>query len=270
MKKTVGFLVFIFILLLVVSTAFAEDEGKLNEKKLKFREEQLKLKEEQLKLKEEQLKFKEEKFKFKETRSVVKEKKKEPQKKRKIYSEDTDEDEVKEKSSWYIGFGFGTGGGGYTVDEEYISFNDYFKDSEDPFKMSMNFGVGAILTPSIHLGFDISTLTNMGEMDGVSYSLDIYNYLIVMSYYPSITGFFIKAGLGASRFASTITYQGEDYYNGYSGTGALAGIGYNFWLGSSFNLGINLEYSAQVYDDEDEEAPESSNFWSIYVSFYWF
>ena len=81
-------------------------------------------------------------------------------------------------------------------------------------------------------------------------------------------GLFLKAGAGISALYYRIDTPIFDQTETYSGTGFLLGIGYDFWLGESFNLGIHAEYSKQSYSESD--APDDTEFTSIYLSFYWF
>lgn len=53
----------------------------------------------------------------------------------------------------------------------------------------------------------------------------------------------------------------------------LAGVGYACWLGQSFNLTVNLDFSAQSYRDGSDPyglLPDSSRLWSLYLGFDWY
>jgi outer membrane protein with beta-barrel domain len=177
--------------------------------------------------------------------------------------------EDKKKSNWYIGFGLGTG----TLQIEGETADDAYEDNPnidvDP-ELTLHFGVGAIINPKLHLGFDLSVIRQAVDSGiGNDYeSFQINNYFVALSYYPWTKGLFLKVGGGLSNFV--YEYDGE--YNvdseTYSGTGYLVGLGYDFWLGKSFNLGIHAEYSRQSYSDS--YAPDDTEFTSIYLSFYWF
>lgn len=176
--------------------------------------------------------------------------------------------EEKKKSPWYIGFGVGLGNleiEGETLDDMYGD-NPYIDVGPE---ITFNFGVGAIINPKLHLGLDISAIRQSAE-DDFNQSLDfqINNYFAALSYYPIGKGFFIKAGAGISVAVIELDSVVFDDSESYTGTGYLLGIGYDFWLGKTFNLGIHAEYSKQTYDDND--APEDTDFTSIYISFYWF
>lgn len=178
-----------------------------------------------------------------------------------------------EKSSWYIGFGLGAGDGGWEVDGEEVTFDDWFEGFDDTSpKVTINFGVGAILNPKLHLGFDMSAIRQEGVDYGYYYDVkanfQINNYLAALTYFPTGEGLFIKAGTGVSVIGYEISGGPVLESRSASGTALLAGLGYAFWLGKTFNLCLNAEYSYQDY--YDEEAPDSSHFWNAYLSFYWF
>ena len=176
--------------------------------------------------------------------------------------------EEKKKSNWYIGFGVGMGElkvEGETMDDAF----DEYPTIDVGQEVTFNFGVGAIINPKLHLGFDVSAIRQSAE-DDFDQTLDfqVNNYFAALSYYPTGKGLFLKAGAGISALVVELDTMFIDESETYSGTGFLLGIGYDFWLGKSFNLGIHAEYSKQSYSDSD--APDDTEFTSIYLSFYWF
>jgi hypothetical protein len=182
------------------------------------------------------------------------------------------QDEDDSKGSWYIGFGLGSGQGWFNIDDYGdFSWDEYFDEapsaSKSP-KVTINFGVGAILNPYFHLGFEISAIRQTAEYPADQYiTLQENNYYAVGTYYPMVTGFSLKAGLGLNMFLiEADTAYGSDSES-YSGYGALVGIGYDFNFGSNFQLGLHADYSKHIYNDKDLN---NSSFLSIYVSFYWF
>lgn len=176
-----------------------------------------------------------------------------------------------QKSSWYIGFGLGSGSAKYEGD----SNEDWAKTfgAEDPeatTPITLNFGVGAILNPNLHLGFDITTLRESVEDDTYDAELasQIVNYQLAAIYFPMGEGLSLKAGVGMCALALELDAPGVDESETYTGWGWLIGVGYQLWLGEHFNLGFHVEYSKQTYNDSD--APDDTDFFNFYVSFYWF
>jgi hypothetical protein len=175
--------------------------------------------------------------------------------------------EEKQKSSWYIGFGVGTGElkvEGETMEDAF----DEYPSIDVGQELTFNFGVGKILNPKLHLGFDASAIRQSAEDDSDSIDLQVNNYLAAITYFPKEKGLSLKAGVGISALVYEIDTSFVDESETYAGLGFLLGLGYDFWLGKSFNLGIHAEYSRQSYNDSD--APDDTEFTSIYLSFYWF
>ena len=187
--------------------------------------------------------------------------------------------DLKTKSSWYIGFGLGSGRGAIEGD----SFNkifDSFADSPYVYSCSkstpvtLNFGVGAIINPKLHVGLDISAIYQTAEYyisggEKAEIEFLVTNMLGAITYYPNETGFSLKGGLGISN-SDFSTSGGPSIMNSseqYSGYAFLIGVGYDFWLGKTFNLGLHVEYSRQNYNDS--WAPKNSDFVNVYLSFYW-
>jgi len=179
--------------------------------------------------------------------------------------------EEAQKSKWYIGFGVGSG----QLRIEGESMTDYldgFEDLDADSPVTLHFGVGGIVNPKLHLGFDMSTIYQYAEEDDdddANVDLQVNNYMFAAHFYPVKKGFFIKAGTGFSLLTVDVDDgpEGDDRET-YDGLGYLLGSGYDFWLGKSFNLGIHAEFSQQYYNDS--EAPDETHFFSVYVSFYWF
>ena len=169
------------------------------------------------------------------------------------------------KSSWYIGFGIGTGNGSCEVDGEKVTSDEWFEGLSTSPVLTMNFGVGGIVNPKLHLGFDWSAIRQEGSNHYVERMVQINNYLVALKYFPKGEGLFLKAGAGASSIIYDVSGGSP---SAYSGTAVLGGVGYAFRLGKSFNLCLNADYSRQTYSNK--YAPDNSHFWNLYVSFYWF
>ena len=180
------------------------------------------------------------------------------------------------KSSWYIGFGLGTGDGAWEVNGEEVTFNEWFEGVSTSPRVTFNIGIGGIVNPKLHVGFEGSGIRQEGDGEiygyGVEGNVQINNYLAALTYFPNGEGFFLKAGAGLSSIRyeiSTSIYSSVvSVSESYSGTALLGGLGYAFWVGKHFNLCINADYSVQNYTDD--EAPDTSHFWNLYLSFYWF
>jgi hypothetical protein len=173
------------------------------------------------------------------------------------------------RDSWYIGFGLGSGGGRYTLDD-----GTHYRFSEglsDVAAVSLNFKVGGTISPTLLLGFDLTTLRTQGTAydvvgNQVDYGIQVTNMDAMLTWFPVQRGPFLRGGLGLAEISEDIT-GGRTHSR--SGVGVVVGGGYAFWLGRSFNLTLNLDLSAQSYAKAVNE-PKSSSFANLWVGFDWY
>ncbi len=180
------------------------------------------------------------------------------------------------KSSWYIGSGIGGGNGTIKyADGKKTSIKKFESDRDDSKtkyygNTTQNFGIGFIFNQNIHLGFDVSFIDSTADKYNgsriVEDDLFITNYISCITYFPFSKGLFFRQGAGFSTFSRDIKGTDENTKIKSSGIAVLAGTGYAFSIYRSFNLCINLDYSRQYY----ARNVKSSDFWNLYVSFYWF
>lgn len=172
---------------------------------------------------------------------------------------------VSPKSSWYIGFGLGSGNGQWSIIGQNVTFDDWSTGLSDTMKLTGEFGVGAVVSPNWCFGGMVSFLSCQGKYAGERYNAQMNNYLLVATWYPMEDGFFLRGGIGYAGFVIDTPY-GDNVTNGL---GMLAGLGYDLKIGSTFHLGVHLDYSYQNYSDADGK-PDDGQFWNINAAFYWF
>jgi hypothetical protein len=133
------------------------------------------------------------------------------------------------------------------------------------------------VTPRLLLGFDLTAIGAAASyfaagVGDVKRSLTIVNLDAVATFFPMQRGLFLRGGLGLSGLSSEIEIDGVSTSDSSSGANVLAGVGYAFWLGRSFNLTVNLDFSAQGYGDTESGAPgpDSSSFWTLGLGFDWY
>ena len=174
------------------------------------------------------------------------------------------------RDSWYIGFGLGGGTGEMTAAGTTGSFKD-FVGSNGSFVLQ--FEVGATLRPDLLLGLDVRGVRAQGNgftTTGIPFSdgaLQVSEYLAMLTWFPTGQGFFLRGGLGLAAITEDLGSLGS---NDTRGVGALACLGYAFWLGQHFNMTLNLDASAQAYGSSSTGAPESSRFVDAYLGFTWY
>lgn len=175
-----------------------------------------------------------------------------------------------QRDSWYIGFGLGGGlSAQWEANRRTITFDDWLSGLEKDPKLSLNFKVGATLTPKTLLGFDVTAVAQSGYASGVDAHIQINNYFLVMTHFPYGEGLFVRLGGGISNLLVSANTPSGDFSSKVDGIGVLGGIGYAMWLGKSFNLTLNLDHSRQSYYSSGGE-PESSEFTILYVGFEWY
>jgi hypothetical protein len=180
--------------------------------------------------------------------------------------------ETHTRDNWYIGFGLGGAlDARYEVDGEDISFHDFFAGAHTHGNAALNFKVGGTIDSNNLLGFDATFVRQEGTYGSAEEeSLQISNYFLMFTHFPSKEGLFFRGGGGFSNITYESRYYGMKDELEANGYGILAGIGYAFWVGKSFNLTINLDHSRQFYTSGDYNYPSNSQFTTLYLGFDWY
>jgi hypothetical protein len=183
-----------------------------------------------------------------------------------------------QRNAWYIGFGLGTANG--TVEDGIgrSSFHDYFgSGAADVATYAGAFEVGMTLSPKLLGGVEWTLTETVAKVGGVGANLTIQGANGVLTFFPAERGFFVRGGLGLLTYSykdAPVTDGVNVYFmtGEHFGANAMAGVGYAFWLGRSFNLTLNLEFSGQGYPADSSEAlaPKSSAFWAAYMGCGWY
>ncbi len=166
-----------------------------------------------------------------------------------------------QRDNWYIGFGLGgSPSAQWKVNGQTVSFDDWLDGLDKDPRVSLNFKIGGTISPETLLGFDLTAVGQGGVTSGGEAHAQINNYFLMLTHFPSQEGLFIRMGGGYSNLSLTIDTNFGDFDERLNGVGALAGIGYAFWLGKSFNLTLNLDYSQQWYSNDTPSEPDTSQF----------
>jgi hypothetical protein len=174
-----------------------------------------------------------------------------------------------QREGWYIGAGLGLAPNAqYSVkDGATIQFDDAFTgpyDSKSP-KLALNFKIGKTLSDKSLLGLDVTAVGQTATYPGNTAQVQINNYFLMYTYFPEGEGLFFRIGGGLS----SLVVLSPAATNQYGGVGALVGAGYAFWLGKTFNLTVNADYSAQQYS-QSAGSPSTSNYLATYLGFDWY
>lgn len=160
------------------------------------------------------------------------------------------------RDTWYIGFTIYPAGN-LTVkyDDEFELLKDFDKKSAAGFQ----FGGGATINSKLLVGGEIISFSQVKEND----ELDFDNSLTetatgimgVATFFPMEKGFFVRGGLGLTSLTLQSDLEFDDGTedsdsDSVRGYGILAGVGYAWWLGQSFNLTANLDILHQSYNEE--------------------
>jgi hypothetical protein len=182
----------------------------------------------------------------------------------------------RQRDRWYIGFGVGGGNGRVRLGGETLSFGDFLGDGATA--GGLDFEIGATVTPRLLVGVDLRVIAASAEFRTPSGDLErtlgIVNLDGVVTFFPWERGLFLRGGIGLSSLNATEKLAGTRTDASATGANLLAGIGYAFWLGRSFNLTLNLDFSGQSYGSsenwENGEGPDASSFWTFGLGFDWY
>ncbi len=96
--------------------------------------------------------------------------------------------------------------------------------------------------------------------------------IVTYTFFPTGSGFSLRAGAGLGHLALSsdngyFTFDGTN-----DGTAVLFGVGYSFWIGRSFNIGLNLDHEVQNYSETDGDfaAVDRASATQFYISFDWY
>jgi len=180
------------------------------------------------------------------------------------------------RSPWYVGFGFGSGPGWVGGQGHTASLTDLAPG--DGIVLALNFKAGATLTQKLLVGFDVTTLGAVASrtVAGGTYesSAFITNLDAMATYFPWEQGFFVRGGLGMAWLSlDSARYDWWGYQTltsaEYAGFSTVVGLGYAFWLGQSFNLTLDADFSYQYYGSR-ADGPESSDALIVFLGFDWY
>lgn len=145
------------------------------------------------------------------------------------------------RTNWYIGFGLGGGGAVENVDESVV---EEFKGG-----VSFMFKVGGVLSPDWLLGYEVGAVGVFQEIGGEEYQYTIQHHNLVATWFPlADQGLFLKAGVGlAARSFHLKDAEDRKFLGGFN---AQLGIGVEFQLSRSFNLGVEVNSTVSVMRDE--------------------
>lgn len=170
-----------------------------------------------------------------------------------------------QRDNWYIGFQ--VGGGAATIrlrdrgtypNANYVKGGDYSMKEflgSSPTTFDLDFQLGATITPKLLLGGQITAFAASAVYDSPAgrheASFTQSNLNLLATFFPWDRGLFLRGGLGLASASATFKDPGyTDQKEEGSGLNATVGLGWAWWLGRSFNLTGNLDWSGQGYDGD--------------------
>jgi hypothetical protein len=164
-----------------------------------------------------------------------------------------------QRSLWYIGFGIGTGNGTLNYDDD-STVNMKKWSGGNP--SVLEFGIGFRVTQKILFGAELIVCNSEKKSGHGTYVSGVSYAALVMTFYPTDSGFFIRNGIGISEYSNdmppSVLARGDS---------VIFGTGYAFWVGKSFNLILNFDFS---YHRFYTSKVHSGTLYSMYLSCYWF
>jgi len=182
------------------------------------------------------------------------------------------------RSDWYYGLGLGRAtvlNAYYKYEGETTKFEDW-ADSQNYNQALYNLKWGKTINDYLLVGLDFSIVNYANGAliaDNVNLKfINITNYFAVATYFPWMKGWLFRAGAGYSRLVRQQDFKDAVEKNTYehtSGYGFVAGVGYSFPLGKSFNLSVYVDHSKQWYKQSSSE-PDRTGFSVLYMGFDWY
>ncbi len=165
---------------------------------------------------------------------------------------------------WYLGAGIGPGfGARYKLNGQPITFSDRLQGATDKSPLiALNVNAGAVLSPSLLVGFSGSAVGQIGKIAGNDVHLQINNYFAAVTWFPVEQGFFVRGGGGLSRMLIDTGVR-TDRSNGF---GILLGAGYALRVAGNHNVTFTLDHSRQSYSGSSTK-PDSSQFTGAYLGY---
>jgi hypothetical protein len=168
-----------------------------------------------------------------------------------------------QRDNWYIGFQLGGGDATVRLRDRDASFVKPAAQGGNyklrrflggsPTTFDADFQIGATITPRLLLGGQLSVFSAQATYDTptgeVTNTFGVVGLNALATFFPWERGLFLRGGLGLA--SATATFEKVPPYGKVkekgSGVGFTAGLGWAWWLGKSFNLSANLDFSGQGY-----------------------
>lgn len=168
---------------------------------------------------------------------------------------------------WYIGTGLGFATGAeYSFNGSTVTFGDHLRGTTDKSPLlGLNLiNVGATLTPNWMLGFTSTSAAQSGRVPFGDVRVQINNYLVTGTWFPTTEGLFLRGGAGWANIQS----ESPGFSDQANGTAILFGLGYALRIGTGVNhhITFTFDHSRQSYGSSTTQ-PERSQFSAGYVGY---
>jgi hypothetical protein len=170
------------------------------------------------------------------------------------------------RGAWYIGFGLGDGNGQVTVGGRSLGFSSLL--GRRVTTVAFNIRAGVTLTPQWLVGFDGGAVGASASGPAELVQLNVYD--VGVMFFPWREGFYLRGAAGTSN----VSIKSDGPVLGGTGTlwgtNALAGAGYAWWLGTSFNLTFSADYRQLWHAHRGPDGVTTAGGWSAWLGFDWY
>jgi hypothetical protein len=176
------------------------------------------------------------------------------------------------RSPWWFALGLGSGnavlslaGGDRTVRSVI---------GGDPARIALQVGAGVSVGPKLLVGLELAALRAGAAvadpvLGDVRRAVQLTNLDLLLTFYPSGRGFFVRGGGGLSSLGIDEHASSVNHHDRYGGLNVAGGVGYAWWIGRRFNFLLDLDASRHRLF-HSAAGPTSASYWMLFAGIGWY